>query len=52
MKRLVQKPIQCCLLQITHKFKDVAGTVNLSMDNAGNLSATADVIAFASSDKD
>ena len=33
------------------KFKDVAGTVNLSMDNAGNLSATADVIAFASSDK-
>ena len=34
-----------------HKFKDVAGTVNLSLDNAGNLSATADVIAFASSDK-
>ena len=34
-----------------HKFKDAAGTVNLSLDNAGNLSATADVIAFASSDK-
>ena len=34
-----------------YKFKDVAGTVNLSMDNAGNVSATADVIAFASSDK-
>ena len=33
------------------KFKDTAGHTNLTMDNAGNLSATADVIAYASSDK-
>ena len=34
-----------------HKFKDTAGHTNVTFDNAGNISATADVIAYASSDK-